>query len=49
LTMDATILAKELVRLHDHPRQVSPFSTRYPGLTAETGYAAARGMETEFT
>jgi 2-oxo-3-hexenedioate decarboxylase len=42
--MDATILAKELIDLHDHPRQVTPFSTRYPGLTAETGYAAARQL-----
>ena len=36
--MDATKLAKELIDLHDHPRQVAPFSTRYPGLTAETGF-----------
>ena len=42
--MDATLLAKELIDLHDHPRQVFPFSTRYPGLTAETGYAAARQL-----
>jgi 2-keto-4-pentenoate hydratase len=42
--MDATTLAKELIDLHDHPRQVTPFSTRYPGLTAETGYAAARKL-----
>ena len=40
--MDATELAKELIDLHQHPRLVSPFSTRFPGLTAETGYAAAR-------
>jgi 2-keto-4-pentenoate hydratase len=42
--MDATGLAKELIELHDHPRQVSPFSARYPGLTAESGYAAARKL-----
>jgi 2-keto-4-pentenoate hydratase len=42
--MDATKLANELIDLHRHPRQVSPFSTRYPGLTAETGYAAARQL-----
>lgn len=42
--MDATELAKELIDLHEHPRQVSPFSTRFPGLTAETGYAAARQL-----
>ncbi len=42
--MDATRLAKELIDLHDHPRQVAPFSARYPGLTAATGYAAARQL-----
>ena len=42
--MDATKLARELIDLHDHPRQVPPFSTRYPGLTPESGYAAARGL-----
>jgi 2-keto-4-pentenoate hydratase len=42
--MDATKLANELIDLHQHPRQVTPFSTRYPGLTAETGYAAARQL-----
>ena len=42
--MDATKLAKELIELHDRPRLVSPFSTRYPGLTPETGYAAARQL-----
>ncbi len=42
--MDATKLAKELIELHDHPRLVAPFSTRYPGLTVESGYAAARQL-----
>jgi 2-oxo-3-hexenedioate decarboxylase len=42
--MDATKLGKELIELHDHPRQVTPFSTRYPGLTPEAGYAAARQL-----
>jgi 2-oxo-3-hexenedioate decarboxylase len=42
--MDATKLAKELIDLHDHPRLVAPFSSRFPGLTAETGYAAARQL-----
>ena len=42
--MDATKLAKELIDLHDHPRLVAPFSTRFPGLTAESGYAAARQL-----
>jgi 2-oxo-3-hexenedioate decarboxylase len=42
--MDATNLGAELIELHDHPRQVSPFSARYPGLTADSGYAAARKL-----
>jgi len=42
--MDATKLAKELIDLHDRPRLVAPFSTRFPGLTAESGYAAARQL-----
>ena len=42
--MDATNLGDELIELHDHPRQVSPFSARYPGLTAESGYRAARRL-----
>jgi 2-oxo-3-hexenedioate decarboxylase len=40
--MDATKLGAELVELHEHPREVLPFSTRYPGLSADEGYAAAR-------
>ncbi|MSQ49413.1 MAG: decarboxylase [Betaproteobacteria bacterium] len=42
--MDATNLANELIDLHQHPRQLAPFSTRYAGLSAEMGYAAARGL-----
>jgi 2-keto-4-pentenoate hydratase len=42
--MDATNLAQELIDLHDRPRQVPTFSSRFPGLTAETGYAAARQL-----
>jgi 2-keto-4-pentenoate hydratase len=42
--MDATDLAAELVDLHGDARTVPPFSARYPGLTAETGYAAARKL-----
>ena len=42
--MDATKLATELIELHERPRLVSQFSARYPGLTAETGYAAARRL-----
>src|SRR5689334_16728199 len=42
--MDATKLAAELADLHDHPRQAAPFSARYPGLTAESGYSASRRL-----
>jgi 2-keto-4-pentenoate hydratase len=42
--MDATDLGAELIDLHDRPRQVPPFSARYPGLSAEDGYAAARKL-----
>jgi 2-keto-4-pentenoate hydratase len=42
--MDATKLANELIDLHEHPRLVPPFSSRFPGLTPETGYAAARRL-----
>lgn len=34
-------LAKELIELHDAPREVPPFSQRYPGLTPAAGYDAA--------
>jgi 2-oxo-3-hexenedioate decarboxylase len=42
--MDATNLAAELIDLHGGPRAVPPFTTRYPGLSAEAGYAAARKL-----
>jgi len=42
--MDATTLGTELVDLHAQPRQVPPFSERYPGLTPDSGYAAARRL-----
>ena len=42
--MDATNLAAELIDVHDRPRLVPPFSARYPGLTADSGYAAARQL-----
>lgn len=42
--MDATKLAAELIELHERPRLVPPFSARYPGLTADAGYAAARKL-----
>ncbi len=42
--MDATKLGAELIDLCARAREVSPFSARYPGLTAEAGYAAARKL-----
>jgi 2-oxo-3-hexenedioate decarboxylase len=36
------MLGEELVRVHESSRLVPRFSERYPGLTAEQGYAAAR-------
>jgi len=36
------MLGEELVRVHEASRIVPPFSERYPGLTAEQGYVAAR-------
>jgi 2-keto-4-pentenoate hydratase len=42
--MDATNLAAELIDLHERPRSVPQFVARYPGLTPETGYAAARKL-----
>jgi len=42
--MDATDLGRELIELHERPRLVAPFSARYPGLTADAGYAAARRL-----
>jgi 2-keto-4-pentenoate hydratase len=38
------MLARELISLHEAPREVAPFSTRYPGLTAQAGYEAARAL-----
>src|SRR5678816_1888531 len=40
----AMSLEDELVALHDAPREVAPFSQRYPGLTPAASYAAARGL-----
>ena len=37
-------LARELIALHEAPREVAPFSERYPRLTAEAGYEAARAL-----
>src|SRR3982751_7134224 len=38
------MLADELIELHAHPREVRPFSARYPGLTTEAGYSAALAL-----
>ena len=43
-TAIADALGRELVALHDAPREVPPFSERHPGLTLETAYAAARRL-----
>jgi len=37
-------LAAELIELHESPREVPPFSARFPGLTPEAGYRAARHL-----
>ena len=38
------MLGEELIGLHESPRLVPPFTQRYPELTAEGGYAAARRL-----
>lgn len=38
------MLAEELIELHRAPREVPPFSERYPGLSAADGYRAARAL-----
>jgi len=38
------MLARELISLHEAPREIAPFSERYPGLTAEAGYGAANAL-----
>jgi 2-keto-4-pentenoate hydratase len=38
------MLARELISLHEQPREVPPFSARYAGLTADEGYRAARAL-----
>jgi 2-keto-4-pentenoate hydratase len=38
------MLSRDLISLHDSPREVPPFSERYPGLTAAAGYQAARAL-----
>lgn len=39
-------LAAELIGLDEAPREVPPFSDRFPGLDAEAGYRAARHLHT---
>lgn len=38
------MLADELIQAHDRARTVPPFSQGHPGLTPESGYAAARAL-----
>jgi 2-keto-4-pentenoate hydratase len=38
------MLARELISVHEAPREVPPFSARYADLTPETGYQAARAL-----
>src|SRR5215212_2080402 len=38
------MLARELISVHEVPREVPPFSSRYGDLTPETGYQAARAL-----
>jgi len=38
------VLARELIALHDNPREVPPFSERYRELSTQNAYAAAREL-----
>ena len=38
------MLARDLIALHESPREVPLFSERYPGLTPQAGYAAAHAL-----
>jgi len=38
------MLSRELISLHEAPREVPPFSERYPGLTPAAGYEAAHAL-----
>jgi 2-keto-4-pentenoate hydratase len=38
------MLVRELISVHETAREVARFSERYPGLTAEAGYRAARAL-----
>jgi 2-keto-4-pentenoate hydratase len=38
------VLARELISLHENPREVPPFSERYRELSTQAAYAAARAL-----
>lgn len=38
------MLADDVIAAHEQAREVVPFSDRYPGLSAQAGYAAARAL-----
>ena len=38
------MLARDLIALHESPREVPLFSERYPGLTPQAGYEAAQAL-----
>src|SRR5690349_13951671 len=38
------MLAEDLIDAHEHAREVPPFSERYPGLSSQAAYAAARAL-----
>src|SRR4051812_3129067 len=38
------MLARELISLHETPREVPAFSQTYPGLSPDAGYAAAQAL-----
>lgn len=38
------MLADDVIAAHEEAREVPPFSERYPGLSADAGYAAARAL-----
>jgi 2-oxo-3-hexenedioate decarboxylase len=42
--MSSGALGEELIAVHDQARLVRPFSERYPELTPQAGYAAARAL-----
>jgi 2-keto-4-pentenoate hydratase len=39
-----SIVANEVISLHETPREVSPFTNRFPGLTNEDAYEIARSL-----